>query len=247
MKKVAFVSVLITLLIVAAVLGGVHYVLQASWKPRPEGVPTSPPSGEGWIDLLSEAHIGLWRNITDDSDIFEIKNGELRIFGHSLTTLRYAGYTGREFSDFDLHLEFRVARRTNSGLFLRVKENDPVRRGFEIQILDDYGKPPTFTSSASIYDMVTPMFNLARPAGEWNSYDISVRGKEVVVYMNGWKVVDTDFSLMTTPMGKFAIAYTELPLEGFIALQDHGGEAWFRNIFVRPVEQSPEVTENNMP
>ncbi|OQB42950.1 MAG: hypothetical protein BWY09_00339 [Candidatus Hydrogenedentes bacterium ADurb.Bin179] len=235
MKKVVVLSVLITLVSVAAVLGVARYVMQAPWKPRPEGTPTPAPSGAGWENLLEEKNIPLWKNITDDSEIFEIKDGELHILGRSMTTLRYAGYTGRAFGNFDLHLEFRLARRTNSGVFLRVRENDPVRRGFEVQVLDDHRRPPSMTGTGSLYDVACPMFNMARPAGEWNSYDISVQERRVVVHVNGWKVLDTDLARMTMPIGKFPIAFAELPLEGMIALQDHGGEAWFRNIWIRPL------------
>ncbi len=244
MKKAVAASVICTLACVAIVLSAAHYLMQGAWKPRPEGAPTAAPTGEGWINLLSEEEIPLWKNITDDMDIFEIKDGELHIFGRTLTKLRYAGYTGRAFSDFELHLEFKVTRRANSGLFLRVLENDPVRRGFEVQVIDDHGKPPTLTGSGAIYDAVSPMFNLARPAGEWNSYDISARNGHIVVHMNGWKVIDVNFDQMTKPVGKFTLPFAELPREGLIALQDHGGEVWYRNVFVRPFDAA-EAPANN--
>ena len=81
------------------------------------------------------------------------------------------------------------------------------------------------------------MFNMSRPAGEWNSYDISVRGREVIVVMNGWTVVHTDFDKMTKPLGKFETPYAQMPLEGLFALQDHGGEVWYRNILIKKTQQ----------
>lgn len=235
MKKTIFFSVIATLIIVVIGYMGVNYVLSGQWKPRPEGIPTPVPREAGWINLLEPEQTALWKNITDDENIFEIKDGQLHIFGTSVAKLRYAGYTGREFGDFELHLEFRLAKRTNSGVFLRVKENDPVRRGFEVQVLDDHGRYPSRTGTGSIYDMACPMYNLARPAGEWNSYDINVQGRHVQVVVNGWKVMDTDFTQMKTPLGKFPIAFADLPLEGMLALQDHGGEVWYRNIYIRPL------------
>jgi hypothetical protein len=80
------------------------------------------------------------------------------------------------------------------------------------------------------------MFNLSRPAGDWNSYDISVRGHDVTIRMNGWLIIQTDFELMTTPLGKFKVAYKDMPPLGHIAFQDHGGEAWYRNVRVRPID-----------
>ena len=235
MKKTILLSSVGTLFIVVVILGVVHYFWRVPWKPRPEGQPTPAPVGEDWLNLLDEEQRAHWRNITDDTDIFTFEDDTLHIFGKSLTTLRYVGYTGQPFSDFELHLEYKVASRANSGVFLRVQENDPVRRGFEVQVLEDHGKPPSYTSSGSVYDVVTPMFNMSRPAGEWNSFDITARGRHLVVYMNGWKVIDADFSKMTSPIGKFSLPFAELPLEGLLALQDHGGKVWYRNIYVRPL------------
>ncbi len=225
-------------LIVVLVIAGVaaYYVTSSLLRdPTPEGEPTPAPAGEGWIDLLDAEHASGWENAADEKDIFEITDdGMLHIYGKSLHPLRYASYTAATFGDFDLHLEFRLAGGCNSGVFLRSTPNDPLYRGFEVQVLDDAGAPPNKNGSGAIYDVVTPMFNLARPAGEWNSYDISVRGQEVKITMNGWLVIHTDLSKMTKPLGKFKIPYAELPLDGHLMLQDHGGEAWYRNILIHP-------------
>lgn len=208
--------------------------------PRPEGRPTVPPQGAGWIDLLDEAHAGNWRNITDDKDIFEIRDGELHIYGRTVYPLRYVGYTGATFGDFELHVEFKAASGANSGVFLRAQPTDPVYRGFEVQILEDYGKPPTNHGTGAIYDVVTPMFNVTRPPGQWNSFDVRVEGKLVTVAVNGWKVIDADLGRLTGPVGKFRVPFCELPLRGHVMLQDHGGELWFRNILIRPTGGSAE-------
>jgi hypothetical protein len=205
---------------------------------KPVGTPTAAPSGEGWIKMLDAANAPLWKNLGDEKDIFEVRDGVLHIYGRTVYPLRYATFTGQTFGDFDLHVEFKVTRGANSGLFLRTAPNDPVNRGFEVQVLDDHGKNPTKNSCGAIYDVVTPMFNLSRPAGEWNSYDISVRGKQVTVVMNGWKIIEADFSKLTAPVGKFPIAYNDLPLEGNIAFQDHGGEVWYRNVMVKPATRN---------
>jgi hypothetical protein len=203
--------------------------------PVPTGTPTAPPVGDGWIDLLDAEHAAQWENITDDLDIFEITaERELHIFGKTWFPLRYAAFTGRRFADFDLHLEFRLAAGANSGVFFRTQRDNPTYRGWEIQVLEDHGHPPTKNSCGAMYDIATPMFNLSRPAGEWNSYDIRVRGGEVEVIMNGWRVLQVDLDQLTMPVGKFSVPFAELPREGLIALQDHGGEAWYRNIRIRP-------------
>lgn len=223
----------ISLMLCAALLAMLSAGCGASKNPVPIGQPTPRPEGEGWIDLLDAEHAPGWKNITDDKDIFAINDGVLHIFGKTIHPLRYAGYAPERFGDFELHIEFKLARRANSGVFVRSQPNDPVQRGFEIQVLEDHGKPPSKNSCGSIYDITTPMYNMSRPAGEWNSFDISVKGKEVIVFMNGWRIIHTDLSKMSTPLGKFKIAYDEMPMEGMLMLQDHGGEAWYRNILIR--------------
>jgi hypothetical protein len=236
MKSIPGRRVVIPIAVIVAIIAAVGVGAPRFWPrdPVPEGLPTARPEGEDWIDLLGPEHAGGWKNVTDDKNIFGLGDGMLHIYGRSLVPLRYVGFAGQTFGDFDLHLEYKVSRHANSGVFLRAQPGDPVYRGFEIQILDDYGKAPTKNRSAAMYDVATPMFNMSRPAGEWNSFDISVEGPQVIVIMNGWKVIDVDLSRMTKPYGKFEVAYQDLPREGIIALQDHGGEVWYRNIYVRP-------------
>ncbi len=209
-------------------------------KPMPVGALTPAPEGPGWIDLLSAEHVSGWTNTSDDTEIFEIEDGVLHIYGVTITPLRYVGYMKEQFGDFDLHLEFKVAPGANSGLFLRKPPGNPDIRGFEVQVLDDHGQQPTKNTSGSIYDNTTAMYNMSFPPGEWNSYDISVHGQAVSITMNGWKVVETDFSKMTMPIGKFETPYAEYPQQGIIALQDHGGEAWYRNILIKPATRIAE-------
>ena len=230
------VLVILGAVILAIAVSGGWLARKVLKDPVPYGEPTPRPQGPEWIDLLDAAHAPGWKNTADDNEIFEIKDGMLHIFGRSLATLRYAGYTPEKFGDFDLHLEFKVARRANSGVFLRATPNDPVYRGFEVQVLDDFGKAPNKNGCGSIYDVTTPMYNLSRPAGEWNSFDISLRGGEVQVRMNGWLVVHTDLAQMTMKIGKYKAPFAELPREGNLLLQDHGGEAWYRNILIRKTQ-----------
>lgn len=214
---------------------GVSMVTVVVWslwpkKPVPFGHATPAPVGAGWIDLLDREHRAGWGNITDDLEIFDFEGDMLHIQGRSIYPLRYVAYEAERFSNFQIHVEFRLTSGANSGVFLRAQPNDPVYRGFEVQVLDDWGKDPSKNGSGAIYDVVTPMFNMVRPVGEWNSYDVTVDGGEVIVFMNGWRVVQTNLDQMTMPIGKYKAPFSELPKEGLLMFQDHGGEVWYRNI-----------------
>lgn len=201
-------------------------------NPRPVGAPTPAPEGEAWVNLFTGAHAEQWENVSDSAEgIFSIEDGVFHIGGDDPT--RYIAYVGEQFGDFELHVEFKLAKGTNSGLFFRTDPKNPVYGGMEIQVLEDHGNAPTTHTSGSLYDVASPMFNMSLPAGEWNSYDMRCEGGQVTVIMNGWKVLDVDLDKMTMPIGKFPTPLAELPKEGHIILQDHGGEAWFRNLLVR--------------
>lgn len=235
MARVLVIAILGLFAALVAVAGFL-FLRGGSHGPTPQGAPTPPPAGEGWLNLLDSGHAGAWENVTDDKDIFAVEGDVLHIFGKTLLPLRYVGFTGREFGDLEMHVDFKVAAGANSGIFLLSSPGDPVNRGFEVQVLDDFGDAPTKHGCAAIYDVVTPMFNMSRPAGEWNSYDITLRDGRIIIVFNGWKVVDTDFALMTTPLGKFEAPYAQLPEAGSIMLQDHGGEVWYRNLLIRPLD-----------
>jgi len=88
----------------------------------------------------------------------------------------------QKFWNFELHVDFRIIERSNSGIGLRGR--------YEIQILEDYGKPPNTHSSAALYSRVAPRINASKPAGEWQSYDIRLVGRTLTVIHNGAKVLD---------------------------------------------------------
>ena len=229
---------------VAGYAAGWWFHKETTRERMPEGILTSVPEGEGWQNLLSEPWLNRWSNTEDDEDIFEISDGMLHIYGISVK-LRYAGLKDDIWDDFDLHVEYNLAPGTNSGIFLRWPADTDAHRGFEIQVLDDHGQEPSPIRSGAIYDVVSPMFNMSFPAGEWNSMDISVRGDHVVVVHNGWKVVDTNLGQMTMPIGKFDVPFAEYAKEGYITFQDHGGEVWYRNIYIR--DAAPETTAEEEP
>jgi hypothetical protein len=200
----------------------------------PAGTCTARPEGEGWIDLFSAENAGQWKNVTDKKGgIFEIKDGVFIVPGQKPT--RYIAWMGRDFGDFELHIEYKVAEGANSGVFFRTDPEDPVQGGMEVQVYDSFGDAPGKSGCGALYDIATPMFNMSLPAGEWNSFDITCKGAKVDVFHNGWKVLDLDLSKMTMPIGKFDTPLAELPEKGHVILQNHGDDVWFRNLVVKPL------------
>ena len=196
---------------------------------------------EGFTPLFDGKTLNGWEAYTEpgenvsieDSD-FIVRNGEIYCLGKEhCYWLKAPGV----FGDFILRLEYKVAKGSNSGIFLRVPGKEwPAYQGFELQVLDDHGQPPTAQTSGAVYDVLTPMRNMSRPAGEWNDVEITLRGLTVAVVWNGFRIIDSDFSQLTEPIGKWKMAYKDLPLTGGFGVQNHGGEVWYRNIQVKKLD-----------
>lgn len=166
----------------------------------------------------------------------------------------------RKFRDFELSLEWKVSRGGNSGIFYLAQEIPGVPiyvSAPEYQILDNENHPDGWLgvdgnrSSASLYDMLPPVPQNAKPYGEWNTAKVLVYRGTVAHFQNGEKVLEyhlwTDrwkemlnnskfsqdqwpeaFELMVNAGGENR--------EGYIGLQDHGDDVWFRNIKIKVLD-----------
>jgi len=126
--------------------------------------------------------------------------------------------TEKQYKDFRLELQYTINERGNSGILFRSShEKNPSFTGYEMQIHDSPGRPPSKTGPTSIYDVVAPTKNLIRPAGQWNTITILAKGPKIQFWVNGEQVLDTE---QTRSM------------QGYIGLQNHDDRAVvkFKNI-----------------
>lgn len=141
------------------------------------------------------------------------------------------------YDDFLLHLECKLTENANSGIFLRclAPPGDPGYHGFEVQVLERHGRNPTLHTAGAIYDVLTPMRNMVSKPDEWNTVEILCKESHVIVVWNGFKVIDSDFSQLTEPIGKWDMPYSKIPPKGRIGVQNHGDELWYRNLWIMPL------------
>jgi len=150
---------------------------------------------------------------------------------------RYNDYlaTTRKFRDFVIDLEFKYNKGGNSGVFLRIGDlANHVETGFEVQILDTHGKPDdklTHHDGGGVIRTQAPSHNAMKPAGEWNHYNITVKGSQLTVILNGEKVNELDLS---------EGAMKDRPAEGYISFQDEGKPIWYRNVRIKELEAGAE-------
>jgi len=127
------------------------------------------------------------------------------------------------FQDMKLHLEFNVDPKSNSGVYLRGR--------YEIQILDNPDQKMALDSHGcgAVYSRIAPKTVAAKPAGEWQAYDIEIVGRQVSVTLNGTKIVDGIVDGIT---GGAINPFEGEP--GPLMLQGDHGKVRFRNIVVTP-------------
>ena len=168
------------------------------------------------------------------------------------------------FKDFELTWDWKMSPVGNSGLKYNVSEElsggqpSNVLRpstgtagvshsaiGFEYQMIDDDrhsdGKLPTHRSGA-LYDLITPdASKQLKPIGEWNHSRVVFNGTHGEHWLNGVKVVEYELG---SPAMEAALAASKFKSmawfaqrrTGHIVLQDHGDDAWFRNLKIRELK-----------
>ncbi len=131
--------------------------------------------------------------------------------------------TEKEYHNFVLRIEYKIAKGGNSGVFVRSGlQGNPAYTGMESQILDDCGRPPAINTSGAIYGSLAPRRSMSRPAGQWNYEEITCDGELVKIWMNGEPIIETRMNEHPNLRGRLR--------RGYIGVQDHGARVEFRNI-----------------
>ena len=130
--------------------------------------------------------------------------------------------TEQEFGDSELHIEYLVPEDGNSGIFLRGR--------YEIQILDSLGREYSYPAeNGAVYNQKSPDVEASKPAGEWQTMDITLRGMTLSVTLNGQKIHD-NVTIQGPTGGQLG---DDNPPEGPLMLQGDHTAVQFRNIRIR--------------
>jgi hypothetical protein len=213
--------------------------------PRTDNQLTEQEKKEGWALLFDGKSMSGWKIGDDEIPADNIRDGTFNPFkmggGRKLYVAHYAA---KSFGDFVLSLDFKLTKECNSGVFFRMTDpTDPVQTGFEIQLFDSAAKAKVGKHDCgALYDAREPSKNAAKPAGEWQHMEITAHGSSIVVVLNGERVLDVDLNDWTeagkNPDGtnnKFKTAYKQMARSGYIGLQDHLSDCWFRNLKIKPL------------
>ena len=217
-------------------------------------------TNDEWITIFDGNSFDGWRgyNRTDVPAAWTIEDGAIKINGSG------RGEAGakdggdiiydKKFKNFELTFEWKVAKGANSGVFYlgQEVEGEPIWKSSpEYQILDNANHPDAKLGkdnnrqSASLYDLIPAIPQNSKPFGEWNSGGIMVYKGTVVHSQNGENVLEYH---LWTPEWEQMVEGSKFKgwenfinaggenQEGYIGLQDHGDDVWYRNIKIKVLD-----------
>ncbi|WP_420321120.1 3-keto-disaccharide hydrolase [Flagellimonas sp.] len=207
---------------------------------------------DGWVTLFDGTSFNGWHlyNEGEIDEPWKLEDGTM-VFYPPKDRQKGESYnivTDKEFTNFVLSLEWKISERGNSGIFWGVYEGEqygqPYLTGPEIQVLDDENHPDakngTTHQAGALYDMIAPSEKAVKPAGEWNSVELTVNHEtnQGQVLLNGTKIVE--FPVHGPEWDNMVSKSKFADWEGFgayktgkIGLQDHGDIVAYRNIKIK--------------
>ncbi len=197
----------------------------------------------GWQLLFDGKTLNGWKTCTMQASKVPVEDGSIQPHGCGA----YMMVPEREFDNFILSLDFKISKGCNSGIFVRTfpitvaPGKDVGFNGIEMAIDDTTGAG--LHDTGALYDLVAPCRNAMKPAGQWNHAVIVCDGPNIRVELNGELVTRMNLDQWGEPdkrpdgsTHKFTgTAWKNHPRHGYIGLQDHGSECWYKNIKLLPL------------
>lgn len=198
--------------------------------------PKAHPDTKGWEKVFAED----FSNAVTKPGKWAFEQGILVAKDHE--TL----WTKKSYSNFILDLEFKVAKESNSGVFLRSGDIKNVLAALEIQVHESQDGA-NYGMVGAIYNAQPPAKSMAKPVGEWNRFTITCRDSRVSLIFNGEEVWNVDLNDWKEPKknadgtpNKFPKALKDFSRSGPIGLQGLHGKAqapvWYRNIRIKELK-----------
>lgn len=189
----------------------------------------------GFTTLFNGKDLAGWKLVGKEGRGYIVENGLLECPADGGGNL----FTEKEYANFIFRFEFKLEQAANNGIGIRAPyEGDAAYQGMEIQILDHdapryRGRLHPAQYHGSIYDVVPAKTGFLKPVGEWNAEQITARGRQITVELNGHTIVDANLDSITDP----AILKKHPGLgrtTGHIGFLGHGpARVWFRNVRVK--------------
>jgi hypothetical protein len=185
---------------------------------------------EGFVPLFDGKSFAGWKVSTDNPKTFTIADGAIIAKGPR-AHLYYAGEVGKHnFKNFELKIDVMTLKGSNGGVYFHTKyqKSGWPGKGFEVQVNNTHRDKK---KSGGLY-AVKDVFKAPAKDGEWFTEHIIVRGKQIIVKVDGKTLVD--FTEPTPPKPPRGMGGRVLA-GGTFALQGHDPKStvYYKNIRVK--------------
>jgi Domain of Unknown Function (DUF1080) len=182
----------------------------------PLTIPAAAQSGPGWTVLLDDKTMGEWDKVGETN--WRVEDGATVADKRTSKDPAYL-VSKAKYKDFQLYAEFWASDDANSGIFLRCQDPTTItdRNCYEVNIFDQRPDPSYGTGGIVNFTEVNPM---PKAGGKWNTFEITAKGRQITVLMNGQKTAELN-------NGLFA--------EGPFTLQHGQGVIKFRKVAIKPL------------
>ncbi|MEM6329569.1 MAG: DUF1080 domain-containing protein [Planctomycetota bacterium] len=192
------------------------------------------PDADGWVELFNGKDLDGWR-VSENPDTFRVAGGVMIAKGPRAHAFYVGKVGGADFKDFELKFEAMTKPNANSGVFFHTayQETGWPAQGYEVQVNQTQGDR---IKSGSIYGVKNLLDTSPVKDNAWYTTHVIVRGKRIVVKINGEVVNEyTEPDDLTPPADREGRRLSR----GTIAIQGHdpGSEVHFRSIKVRMIEE----------
>ncbi len=165
--------------------------------------PAAAQSGDGWVQLFDGKTVPDMESVGPGAN-WRVENGELVADKLSADKGTNHLLTKEKYKDHQIYLEWWSDEKVNSGLFIRCQ--NPKSPGaascYEVNIFDGRPDPSYGTGGVVSFAEVDPM---PKAAGQWNTFLVTLKGRQITVVMNGYKTVDFRNGLFAE--GPFTLQY----------------------------------------
>ncbi|HSU49713.1 MAG TPA: DUF1080 domain-containing protein [Segetibacter sp.] len=200
----------------------------------------------GWKLLFDGKSLKGWRSYQNQvTNSWTVNNGVMYCKGSETdkSDKRADMITEKEYENFDLSIDWKISPQGNSGILYMVTEEFPrsYQSGPEYQIIDDLHFPQKledWQKTGANYAMDPAPTAAPNPVGQWNTTRIVVNNGHVQHWLNGKKLLDFQMWTDEWKKKKMEGKWKDAPgygmsKKGHIGLQDHGSEAWFKNLKIK--------------
>ncbi|MBS1543323.1 MAG: DUF1080 domain-containing protein [Bacteroidetes bacterium] len=213
---------------------------------------TDEEKASGWELLFDGKTLNGWKRYNHDTigPLWSVRDSAIMCNGEGLGEGSKAAagslMTIKQYSNFELTLEWKLSPKGNSGILYHVVEKPELKHDYEsgpeCQILDDpayVGQINDAQRAGSNYDMYPAAADRkVNPPGQWNSVRIIYNNGHVEHWLNGQKVVEFQEGTQDYQERFKKSKWVDYPQwnqsnTGSISLQDHGAPVYFRNIKIK--------------